>query len=263
VVTDADPGRAPGWVLILPLKGGDSAKSRLGGGPELARAIALDCLDAVLACPDVRQVLVVTADPGTAADADAAGSGQGDRRGSDLPTAHPTGRAQPPALAVVPESRPGSGLVAAVRDGLAAAPAPPRDGPAAVLLGDLPALRPAELSAGLAAAAAALAAHPHAPMAALADAEGTGTVLLAGRAAGDLDPAFGPGSLAEHRRRGAVPVVLDDPGPRDTDPARLRHDTDPARLRHDVDTPADLSVALALGVGPRTAALLAAARPAS
>ncbi|HEY6796300.1 MAG TPA: hypothetical protein VI248_16615 [Kineosporiaceae bacterium] len=255
MVVDAGPGRTPGWVLILPLKGGAAAKSRLGGGPELARAIALDCLDAVLACPDLRQVLVVTADPTTAEEAVAAGAPRGaGHRGHDASTTPAPGLAQPPALAVVRESRPGTGLVAAVRDGLAAVPAANRDVPAAVLLGDLPALRPAELSAGLAAAAAALAARPDAPMAALPDAEGTGTVLLAGRAAGDLDPAFGPGSLAEHRRRGAVPIVLDDP---------RRHDVDPARLRHDVDTPADLSVALALGVGPRTAALLVAARPAS
>jgi 2-phospho-L-lactate guanylyltransferase len=226
-IIDPGAGQVPGWILVLPLKGGAAAKSRLGGGPALARAIALDCLDAVLACPDVRRVLVVTADQGTAADAVAAAG------------------TRPARIGVVPETRPGSGLVAAVRDGLAAIP----DGaPAAVLLGDLPALRPADLSAGLHAAAATLAAWPDAPMAAIPDAEGSGTVLLAGRAASDLDPAFGPGSLAEHRARGAIPVV---------------HDELDARLRHDVDTPADLSVALVLGVGPRTSALLAAARPAS
>ena len=35
--------------MILPLKGGPTAKSRLGAPPLLATAIALDCLDAVLA----------------------------------------------------------------------------------------------------------------------------------------------------------------------------------------------------------------------
>ena len=71
------------------------------------------------------------------------------------------------------------------------------------------------------------------------DAEGSGTVLLAGRTPADLDPAFGPDSLTEHVRRGAVRLDLDLP-----------------RLRRDVDTPADLDQALALGVGPRTATAL-------
>jgi 2-phospho-L-lactate guanylyltransferase len=124
--------------------------------------------------------------------------------------------------------------------------AAPPGRPTAVLLGDLPALRPADLSAGLRATARTLAARPQAPMAAVPDAEGSGTVLLAARTAAALDPAFGPSSLAEHRRRGAAVVELDDD-----------------RLRHDVDTPADLRVALALGVGPRTASQLAAERSAS
>lgn len=216
-----DPIAPPtwGWTVILPLKGGSAAKSRLGGGPRLARAIALDCLDAVLACPDVRRVLVVTAHAGTAADARAAGAD------------------------VVRESLPGAGLVAAVRDGVAAA----GPGPAAVLLGDLPALRPEDLATGLRATAAALATGE---LAAVPDAEGSGTVLLAARDAAHLDPAFGPDSLAAHRRRGAVVVVpaLGDDG---------------ARLRHDVDTPADLHAAVALGVGHRTAVLLRGARSAS
>jgi 2-phospho-L-lactate guanylyltransferase len=216
----------PVWTLVLPLKGGPGAKSRLGGGPELARAIAEDCLDAVLACPVVARVVVVTADAATADSAARAGA------------------------RTVPETRPGRGLVAAVRDGVTAAAADPVrvDGvpqPIGVLLGDLPALRPTDLAAGLAAAQAALMAHPEAPMAALPDAEGGGTVLLAARSAATLDPAFGPGSLAEHVRRGAVRIEIDAP-----------------RLRQDVDTRADLLVALALGVGPRTASALACARTA-
>lgn len=235
------PGPAPGWTLVLPLKGGPGAKSRLRAGPGLAAAIAADCLDAVLACPAVSRTIVVTADAATAATAAAAGA------------------------LVAGESRPGDGLVAAVRDGVTAALGPavplpaggPRavpggaddgraaGGPVGVLLGDLPTLRPEDLSAGLAAVAAALREHPGAPMAVVPDAAGTGTVLLAARLGGDLDPAFGPGSLAEHVRRGAVLVEVDLP-----------------RLRQDVDTPADLDTALDLGVGPRTAAALACARSA-
>jgi 2-phospho-L-lactate guanylyltransferase len=207
--------RSPGWTLVLPLKGGPAAKSRLRGGPELARAIALDCLDAVLACPVVDRALVVTADPSMAVQARTAG-------------------AEP-----VPESRPGAGLTAAILDGLHAATRFP--GPVAVLLGDLPALRPGDLTDGLTDVLAALDLHPSAPMAAIPDAEGSGTVLLAARSPAELDPAFGPGSMAEHRRRSAVPVEADRP-----------------RLRRDVDTPTDLDAALALGVGPRTRRVAAA-----
>jgi 2-phospho-L-lactate guanylyltransferase len=208
------PSRTPArWTLVLPLKGGPAAKSRLGGGPRLARAIAEDCLDAVLSCPDVVRTLVVTADPQTAAAARRAGA------------------------ETVPESSPGSGLVAAVRDALGAL-----DGaaPVGVLLADLPALQPDDLAKGLAAVREALRERPDAPMAAVPDAEGSGTVLLAGRTAHDLDPAFGPDSLTEHLRRGAVAVFPDLP-----------------RLRRDVDTPDDLCAALSLGAGPRTSALMA------
>ena len=207
----------PRWTLVLPLKGGPAAKSRLGGGPGLARAIAEDCLEAVLACRAVKTTLVVTADPETAARARLAGA------------------------RTVAETRPGAGLNAAVQDGLAAAAAADhRRGPTAVLLGDLPALRPEDLAAGLGAVRAALELHPDAAMAAVADAEGSGTVLLAGRSPSGLDPAFGPGSMAGHVLRGAIAVHLDSD-----------------RLRRDVDTVDDLIVARALGVGRRTARLSA------
>ncbi|MDQ1287508.1 MAG: 2-phospho-L-lactate/phosphoenolpyruvate guanylyltransferase [Actinomycetota bacterium] len=201
------------WTIVLPLKGGPSAKSRLEAGPELARALAADTLTAVLACPVVSRTVVVTADPGTAAEAASAGAD------------------------VVGESGPGDGLVAAVRDGVAAA----GPGPVAVLLGDLPALRPEDLTDGLSAVHDTLRDRPAASMAAVPDAAGTGTVLLAARGAADLDPAFGPGSLVAHVRRGAVRVEIVLP-----------------RLRQDVDTPDDLRTALGLGVGRRTAGTLRA-----
>jgi 2-phospho-L-lactate guanylyltransferase len=123
--------------------------------------------------------------------------------------------------------------VEALRDGVRAAGN--RPGPAAILLPDVPAARPEDLSHALRAAAAALAAHPTASMAVVPDTDQTGSVLLAARSASTLDPAFGPGSAAEHIRRGAVRLDLDLP-----------------RLRRDVDTPADLLAALELGAGPRT-----------
>jgi 2-phospho-L-lactate guanylyltransferase len=202
------------WTLVLPVKGGPLAKSRLGARPEVAAAFALDCVEAVLASDAVARVLVVTSDPTMRAAARTLG-------------AH-----------VVPEARPGAGLVPAIAAGVRVA-ALACAGPTAVLLADVPALLPADLDQALAAAGAQLFGEEAPRMVVVPDAEGSGTVLLAGRTPAELDPAFGPDSLTEHVRRGAVRLDLDLP-----------------RLRRDVDTPADLDQALALGVGPRTATAL-------
>ncbi|MBK6874832.1 MAG: NTP transferase domain-containing protein [Kineosporiaceae bacterium] len=185
------------------------------GGAALAAAIAADTLEAVLGCARVHRVVVVT---GETAAAEAAG-----RAGAT----------------VVAEQRPGAGLSAALDDALAAEIVSSHPGGVAVLLGDLPALRPADLAAGLDAARTALA--DGAVMAVIPDAEGRGSVLLAADRAGDLDPAFGPDSLAAHALRGARVLDLDLP-----------------RLRRDVDTPGELMAALTLGCGARTRAVLAA-----
>ena len=50
------------WTVIIPVKPAAIGKSRLGLGPELARAIALDTVAAVVACDAVDRVIVVTAD---------------------------------------------------------------------------------------------------------------------------------------------------------------------------------------------------------
>ena len=205
------------WTLVLPVKGGPLAKSRLGARPELAAAIALDSVEAVLACPDVARALVVTSDPGMRAAARALGA------------------------EVIPEVRPGAGLVPAIAAGVRGA-ALAGAGPTAVLLPDLPALRPADLALALQAVDARLSGADGADgangaaMAAVPDADGSGTVLLAALTPAGLDPAFGPDSLAEHVRRGAARLDLDLP-----------------RLRRDVDTPSDLEQAMALGTGTRTA----------
>jgi 2-phospho-L-lactate guanylyltransferase len=201
------------WRVVLPVKGGSSAKSRMGpAGPDrdaLARAVSLDCVQAVPATDGVAGVLVDTCDAAVGTAAAALGA------------------------TVVPESRPGAGLLRAVGDGLAAA----GDRPVAVLLADLPALRPEDLAAALDAATQALSAG--APAVMVPDAEGTGTVLLAAARSAALRPAFGPHSAHAHERAGALRLELDLP-----------------RLRRDVDTPLELEQAVALGVGPRTAALL-------
>jgi 2-phospho-L-lactate guanylyltransferase len=73
----------------------------------------------------------------------------------------------------------------------------------------------------------------------VADAVGSGTTLLAARAPAELAPAYGAGSGDRHRASGATELVA------------------PPGLRRDVDTPADLREALALGVGVRTAEVVA------
>ena len=104
----------------------------------------------------------------------------------------------------------------------------------AALSGDLPALKPAELGRALRAAA-------RWPEAFVPDASGTGTTLYTTRPTVAFRPRFGPGSRLRHLQAGAHELARRDvPG-----------------LRRDVDTPADLSEAAVLGLGPRTTALAA------
>jgi 2-phospho-L-lactate guanylyltransferase len=124
-------------------------------------------------------------------------------------------------------------------DLLAAAAARP-DAAVAVLMADLPALRASELAAALQLAAGA-------DRSVVADADGTGTVLLTARAGRLLAPAYGPGSRARHVQLGA------------RDLTDLLGTLVPG-LRCDVDTTADLDRAVALGVGPETAGALGRSR---
>lgn len=126
---------------------------------------------------------------------------------------------------------PGTGLDAAVAAGAAfVGPNVPR----AALLGDLPALRPEELAAALSDAASI-------PRAVVADADGTGTTLVTAAPDVEWASAFGSGSFARHVSLGFVPLAV--PGS--------------SSLRRDVDTAEQLAAASALGLGPRTAGLLA------
>ena len=131
----------------------------------------------------------------------------------------------------VPEPGP-DGLNAALRHAAATASTGVA-GRIAALPADLPALRGDELSAALSTLATA-GGGGYVP-----DAAGTGTVLLVAAPGGRLVPRFGPGSAAAHGHGGARRVEGDWPS-----------------LRHDVDTPADLAVAVGLGVGAHTRALL-------
>lgn len=104
------------------------------------------------------------------------------------------------------------------------------DGGVATLSSDLPSLRPEDLEAALRAVLPGRRAF-------VTDADARGTTLLAAGPGVALAPAYGSDSRMRHLASGAVEL----PGT-------------PA-LRRDVDTPGDLAEALALGVGPHTAAV--------
>ncbi|MFE9451162.1 2-phospho-L-lactate guanylyltransferase [Streptomyces sp. NPDC006739] len=203
------------WTLVIPLKPLARAKSRLsdtaadGLRPGLALAFAQDTVAAVLACPAVRDVVVVTDDQLAGRELAALGA------------------------RIVPDT-PAGGLNAALAHGAEVVRAARPETPVAALNADLPALRPLELSRVLDAAATL-------PRAFLADAAAIGTTLLAAGEGRELSPAFGTDSRARHRASGAVELTL---GAVDS-------------VRQDVDTGDDLRAALALGVGPRTAAAAA------
>lgn len=199
-----------GWSVVLPVKGGPGAKSRLAARPGLALAMAGDCIEAVAAADGVDDVVVVT------------GDGEATALAAEL------------GARVVDQPRSARELTGAVTTGLAACPP---DAPAAVLLADLPSLRPGDLGTALAAVATLLRDGRRAVV--VPDADGTGTVLLAAGRPADVRHAFGAGSAARHVELGAY-----------------RLEQVPARLRRDVDTRADLVAALELGVGPRTARTL-------
>ncbi|MDG9714068.1 2-phospho-L-lactate guanylyltransferase [Streptomyces sp. DH10] len=135
--------------------------------------------------------------------------------------------------AIIPDE-PGSGLNAALAHAAGAVRAARPESPVAALNADLPALRPPELARVLDAAA-------EFPRAFLPDAAAIGTTLLAAAPGRQLSPAFGIDSRARHRASGAVELSL------------AAVDS----VRQDVDTGDDLRTALALGVGPHTAAAAA------
>jgi 2-phospho-L-lactate guanylyltransferase len=200
--------------LIVPVKGGPAAKSRLRAWSTLATAIAGDTICAVVRCPRVADLTVVGGD----------GAWLRDLLADPRPE---------PRLHHVQDA--GRGLNAAVRQGAGHLAHVAPDAPAAVLLGDLPALRPDSLTQALDAAGRALDGDPRLVQVFVPDAPGTGTVLLAARAPLLLRPRFGRSSAAEHGLDGA-----------------LRLEVDLADLRRDVDTSDDLRAASRLGLGPRT-----------
>jgi 2-phospho-L-lactate/phosphoenolpyruvate guanylyltransferase len=168
----------PRWVVIVPAKRLDRAKSRLRLPAPQRRALVLAMLDdtllAVCQTGNLAAVLLVSSDPAA------------------------TRIAERYALDTIPD--PGRGLNAAVRHGWQAAAhagaATDRITGFAALTGDLPALRPDHLAAALAAA------EPY-PAAVVADRGGTGTTLLTTARDHRMNPHFGRESRAAHVRAGA------------------------------------------------------------
>jgi 2-phospho-L-lactate guanylyltransferase len=185
------------WTVVIPVRA--PGKSRLGRGPEFARAIALDTIEAALSVADV---VVVTPDAEVAEAAAELGA------------------------EVVLEERP-AGLESAIRAGL-----PRADHARAVLLGDLPALRPRTLELALTAALD----HERAF---IPDADGTGTTLVTARAGSGFVHRFGPDSARAHRSSRLVELQL---------PVT-------STLRRDVDLEKHLQQ-LGGRLGPRTSAAL-------
>lgn len=128
---------------------------------------------------------------------------------------------------------PDAGLNPALAHGAALARETAPEAGVGALSADLPALRPGELARALAAASGS-------PRSFVPDALGVGTTLYAAVPGADFRPEFGAGSRDRHRAQ-----------------ARELALTGIASVRRDVDTLEDLRAALALGAGPRTAAVAA------
>lgn len=177
------------WRLVIPVKGGQGAKTRLQAPegvdhPALALALAVDTLTAATEALGGDRVAVVTSDP--AVRRVAANRG----------------------CLVVDDV--GDGLNPAIRAGLRAVSVA-HGGAVGVLLGDLPALRADEVVRALTAASE----HR---FAFVPDVEGTGTVLLTAAEPAELVPRFAAGSAAAHEAAGYARLDLDLPG--------LRRDVD-------------------------------------
>lgn len=161
------------WTIVVPVKGGATAKSRFGGEPtyreSLAIAMALDTVEAAL---EVARVVVMAPE-------------------------HLAPVFEAIGATVITDQ--GGGLIAAIERGLAEVA--PSSG-SAVLLGDVPGVQPSELAEALAEARDRVM---------VADADGEGTVLIAAPPGVAHDVRFGVDSRARHREEGYR--ELDGPWP--------------------------------------------------
>jgi len=167
---------APEFALLIPVKDGRAAKSRLGVGDDgqraqLMAAFARDAITAASAVPGT--TVYVVGDETALAEV---------LVGLDV--------------TVLPDEGAGrlNRALARAADRIARP-----DVSTAVLLADLPCLRTSDLAAALA---------DGADRRYVADAAGTGTTLLVAAPGTALDPRFGPGSAGAHLASGARPVHL-------------------------------------------------------
>ena len=168
------------WTAVVPVKGLPTAKSRLGSRPDeervaLALAFARDVVAAVLATPEVDEVVLVTSDPVVA------------------------GALAGPGVVVL-EEPPTDGLNAALAHGADLAQARDPGRGVVAVCADLPALVATELSEVLDAAALQERAF-------VVDKEGTGTTVLSARPGQSLEPAFGLDSARAHEAGGAIALA--------------------------------------------------------
>jgi len=225
------------WTVVIPVKGAPRAKSRLapavpeGARAVLARAFALDTIAAALAAASVDRVIVVGDDASLAGGAEFLAEPAGAERGLLAAIRHGVAHARAGSRDATPSLLdPRSGPARAGSRDATPSLLDPRSVPVAVLLGDLPALRPEELDAALGAAAR----HP---LAFVRDADGTGTTLATAAAGVALDAQFGPDSAARHAAAGFT---------------ELEASAWPGLVR-DVDTVDSLGTVLHHGVGEHTA----------
>ncbi len=205
---------AGAWWVVVPMKDTRAAKSRLGGSPDDRRQLAIlmarDTLSAIVGAAFVEGVVVVCQHEDDIESFALPGVSVVVRPGLDMNQAIVEG------ARLVREQRPGADV--------------------AVLPGDLPFLRSSEVEVALAAAGGV-------SRAVVGDRSARGTTLLTARCGHDLNPRYGPDSLARHREAGATELSL---------PTW-------SGIRRDVDLDRDLGRTPALG--RRTRALLERRRP--
>lgn len=174
------------WSAIVPIRGWESGKSRLGR-PGIARAMALDTVRALLDCPDIDDIVIVTSDRDVQSDFSI------------------------PECTLVDDHARGD-----LNRAIAEAADHRRHKRCIVLLGDLPSITPSDIAHVLARCGTT----PHF----VSDARGTGSTMWL-TDDGPVHTYFGERSCARHRASGAVelgPRSGDDPFMW----ARVRRDVD-------------------------------------
>jgi 2-phospho-L-lactate guanylyltransferase len=184
------------WGVVVPVKRLAVAKSRLASyGDDLRTALALafaaDVVTAALACPLVRQVLVVTDDQHAVVALGALGAAVA---------------ADDPDAGLNPALDHGADLLRSADGAIGVA----------TVSSDLPSLRADDLTAVLSLVVPGQRGF-------VADLGGTGTTLLAAGPGAALSPSYGPGSAARHAASGAATLPAGVSLRRDVDtPADLR-----------------------------------------